>query len=71
MKSAKPSAGNTCTEVDLHLHFGSAEYGAALALSDGLQDGDPPGEPAMDPLSTHRQSDDLWTDIADVESLNS
>ena len=24
-------------EVDLHLHFGSAEYGAALALSEGLQ----------------------------------
>lgn len=25
-------------DVDLHLHFGSAEYGAALALSDGLQE---------------------------------
>ena len=26
-------------QVDLHLHFGSAEYGAALALSEGLQEG--------------------------------
>ena len=25
-------------QVDLHLHFGSAEYGAALALSEGLQE---------------------------------
>lgn len=25
-------------DVDLHLHFGSAEYGAALALSEGLQE---------------------------------